>query len=506
MISLRNLVEQSIQNHHSLPAIQTDKATWTYQDLGDYSIRLTSRFSEWGINPGERIGILLPKSLPFVGLIVSALKHNTPYVPLDIESPIGRLEYIIGNADCRLIITNQAMGLALQEHLDGIEKSFWFEEEGLYVILRKTQGTVVDADMAYVLYTSGSTGRPKGVMLSHQNAMCFVDWAAETFGVVEGDTVASIAPFHFDLSVYDLYVSIRQGAKLLLLRQDQCRNPMLVSQLIAENKVSCLYATPSLLQLLLRYGRLKRYDFSKLRTVLFAGEVFPIEPLRKIQTAWVDADFYNLYGPTETNVVHWHPIPRPIPEEQLHPFPIGTICPFVEARIKQQDEILAPSPGISGELLISGESVTVGYLGLAERNQIAFVDSDNKRWYKTGDLVSLDDTATLYTYKGRADRMVKRNGYRIELAEVEQALDAYPGVSSVVAISLSKAGKNLIVVFFQTEPNIEAPTLLEWKQFSTDHLPSYMVPDRFMECEEWPYTPSQKMDLQALKKRAQAYV
>jgi acyl-coenzyme A synthetase/AMP-(fatty) acid ligase len=398
------------------------------------------------------------------------------------------------------------MGLVLQTQLEDIEDSFYWEEEELFVVLRKTHNAVVDPDMAYVLYTSGSTGYPKGVMLSHENALCFVHWAADTFGVSTGDVVASIAPFHFDLSVYDLYVSIRQGAKLLLLRQDQCRNPMLVSKLLAENKVSCIYATPSLLQLLLRYGRLSRYDFSNLKTVLFAGEVFPIEPLKKLQNTWTASSFFNLYGPTETNVVHWHPIPRPIAEEQQQPFPIGAICPFAEARIKQQDEILVPVAGLTGELLISGESVTSGYLGLEERNQDAFLMADNKRWYKTGDLVSLDETAKIYTYKGRADRMVKRHGYRIELAEVEQALEHYPGIASVVAISINKEGKNLIVVFFQPEPEVEAPTLLDWKQYSTDHLPSYMVPDRFIYCDSWPYTPSQKMDLQALSKRAETDV
>jgi amino acid adenylation domain-containing protein len=398
------------------------------------------------------------------------------------------------------------MGLALQDQLEDIEDSFFWEEEELFIILRKTHNAIVDPNLAYVLYTSGSTGYPKGVMLSHENALCFVHWAADTFAVSTGDVVASIAPFHFDLSVYDLFVSIRQGAKLLLLRQDQCRSPMLVSKLLAENQVNCLYATPSLLQLLLRYGRLARYDFSSLKTVLFAGEVFPIEPLRKLQAIWTEPSFFNLYGPTETNVVHWHPIPRPIAEEQQQPFPIGTICPFAEARIKQQDDVLVPAPGLTGELLISGDSVTAGYLGLEQRNQDAFVEANNQRWYKTGDLVSLDETATIYTYKGRADRMVKRHGYRIELAEVEQALEHYPGITSVVAISINKEGKNLIIVFFQPDPGVEAPSLLDWKQFSTDHLPSYMVPDRFIICDSWPYTQSQKIDLQALTKRAQTDV
>ncbi|MEL7220487.1 MAG: AMP-binding protein [Bacteroidota bacterium] len=507
MNKLINGLEKSIQNYPSLPAIQADDLVWTYQQLGDYSEQLKTKFPTWGLKEGHRIGILLPKSFPFVSLIVAALKYAIPYVPLDIESPVDRLGYIINHADCRTIVTTKEQGAQLLDKLTRIEKSFYLEAEQLYVIIRTTQTEKSVADLAYILFTSGSTGYPKGVMISHANALCFIKWSAETFGLAGGDTLASIAPFHFDLSVYDLYVGLFAGAKLLLFRQDQCRNPRLLAQWLAEKEVNSLYATPSLLQLLLRYGRLNRYDFSKLRTVLFAGEVFPVLPLRKLQTIWRTANFYNLYGPTETNVVSWQSIPNPIPEDQTEVFPIGTLCPFAEARIGQEDKILEPTAGLTGELLISGESVTLGYLSPSPHNANAFIMYEGKRWYKTGDWVNLDNKiGTIYTYAGRKDRMVKRNGYRIELAEIEQKLAQYPGISTVVAIESVKNNRTQITVFFQSETEHSSPALLEWKQFSTQKLPTYMVPDRFIQCDDWPHTASQKIDLQALSKRVQSDV
>lgn len=499
---LASLLTHSFAKNAQQTALVSTEGSWTYATLQKHQQNYAAQLQQLGLAAHDRIGILLPKSFQFVGLISAAIANKMVYIPLDIENPANRIAYILDNAACSCLVTTVTEKERIGELLPTVSQTF--EADGLLylVFAQKSLTEPFAKDLAYVLYTSGSTGQPKGVGISDANATCFVEWAADTFAVTDQDKVASIAPFHFDLSVFDLFSSLIQGASLLLLRQDQCRNPKLIAKLLADYQITCLYATPSLLQLLLRYGKLDRYDFSALSRVLFAGEVFPINPLREIQKMWSNAHFFNLYGPTETNVVTWHPIPVEVPESQELPYPIGRLCPYAEGCLLQEETISDLKAGEEGELLISGSSVAAGYLGLAQRNQEAFLLHSGKRWYKTGDIVTVEPDEQTLTYKGRADRMIKRHGYRIELAEVEYALEKYPGIAAVVAISIVRKGTTQLVLFYQITDEVVAPSLLEWKQFSTQHLPSYMVPDQFIEIDNWPYTPSQKMNYQKLRQIA----
>src|SRR4051812_1533598 len=157
-------------------------------------------------------------------------------------------------------------------------------------------------DLAYVLYTSGSTGKPKGVMLSHANAFTFIDWCDETLGPRSDDRFSSHAPFHFDLSVFDLFVACRHAATLVLIGESLGKDPARLGAFLAERRISFWYSAPSILALMTQYGGLDRDGAVAPRVVLFAGEVFPIAPLRHLRALWPSSEFWNLYGPTETNV------------------------------------------------------------------------------------------------------------------------------------------------------------------------------------------------------------
>ncbi|PYS38253.1 MAG: D-alanine--poly(phosphoribitol) ligase, partial [Acidobacteria bacterium] len=189
----------------------------------------------------------------------------------------------------------------------------------------KTSSSVYDQrispdDLAYILYTSGSTGKPKGVMLSHRNGTSFVNWCIDTFQPRRSDRFSSHAPLHFDLSILDIYTAFASGGTLVLVSEETGKDPARLADLISKSRISVWYSAPSILTLLVQYGDLQKYDYSSLRMLLFAGEVFPVKHLRALKSLLPKPQYFNLYGPTETNVCTFYEIPSDIPAERTEPF------------------------------------------------------------------------------------------------------------------------------------------------------------------------------------------
>jgi amino acid adenylation domain-containing protein len=351
--------------------------------------------------------------------------------------------------------------------------------------------------LAYILYTSGSTGRPKGVMLSHRNAVSFVDWCSSVLSPTEADVFTSHAPLHFDLSILDVFVSIKHGATLVLIGEVLGKDPRGLAPLIAEMRVSVWYSTPSILSLLAQYGRLERYQYPALRAVLFAGEVFPVAQLRALRARWPSPRYLNLYGPTETNVCTSFELPPTTPPERTEPYPIGQSCWHVRCLVVDAEGNQVPR-GEEGELVVSGDGVMQGYWNLPEQNARAFLtDVDGARWYRTGDLV-VEDAEGVYIFHGRRDRMVKRRGYRIELAEIEAALACHPAAREVAVVAISPPGAAVEIKAYLGVGADQRPSLIELKQFCSERLPQYMVPDAFRMVDALPRTSTDKIDYQAL--------
>ena len=288
--------------------------------------------------------------------------------------------------------------------------------------------------MAYILYTSGSTGNPKGVMYSHKAALAFVNWCSETFEFNELDVFSSHAPFHFDLSIFDLYVSLKHGASVILIGEESGKQPMILAQLIVDRRISVWYSTPSILTLLVKYGKPEKFDYLNLRQVFFAGEVFPVKHLAALKSIWKHPKYFNLYGPTETNVCTYFEIPHVIPPDQTTAFPIGKSCShFVCKAFDENCEQL--KTGEEGELCVTGPIMS-GYWNLPERTQqVFFTDKSGRTWYKTGDIVREQSDGN-YVYISRKDRMVKRRGYRVELGEIESALYKHLSVVEAAVVAL----------------------------------------------------------------------
>ncbi|MBA2258325.1 MAG: AMP-binding protein [Acidobacteria bacterium] len=351
--------------------------------------------------------------------------------------------------------------------------------------------------LAYILYTSGSTGKPKGVMLSHENAVSFVDWCSEVFAPQPEDRFSSHAPFHFDLSILDLHVPLRHGAAIVLIGEDAGKDPQGLARLIADQRISCWYSAPSILALLAQHGSLETRNLQALRLMLFAGEVFAVKHLRTLTRQVPHPRYFNLYGPTETNVCTFYEVMLPVPDERNVPYPIGKVCSHLAGRVVDESGQPAPA-GEEGELCIAGRGVMQGYWGLPEQTAQGFLAEPEQRWYRTGDIVAKDDEGD-FLYRGRRDRMVKRRGYRVELGEIEASLYRHPSIKEVAVVALPDVDAGVRIRAFLSSKETKRPSLIELKRFCSENLPLYMLPDQFSWLDALPKTSTDKIDYQRLK-------
>ena len=495
--------------------VEPGESSATYRELARLSDRVRDRLRARGVRAGDRIGVFMRKSIDAVATIYGILKVGAAYVPVDPSSPMGRNAYILHNCAVRAVVMEQrfeAKFRAETAQLGTVPDIFSVEGTGGGTCLNRAldqadarqsaplteTAIAAPGDLAYILYTSGSTGQPKGVMLSHANAVSFVDWCSEIFEPTANDRFSSHAPFHFDLSVLDIHVPLKHGATLVLVAEEIGKDPLRLAPLIAEQRITCWYSAPSILSLLAQYGSLPNHDYSALRLILFAGEVFPVRHLRTLTRLLSRPKYFNLYGPTETNVCTFFEVPLPIPENRNAPFPIGRVCSHLKGKVVNEvgNEV---ERGQEGELIISGRGVMQGYWSLPQQTASAFLaDPGETRWYKTGDIV-VEAADGNYTYLGRRDRMVKRRGYRVELGEIEAGLYGHALIKEAAVVALPDENDGIKIKAFVScrEPN--RPSIIELKRFCSENLPLYMIPDHFVWCESLPKTSTDKIDYQRLK-------
>lgn len=504
MRTLHQLLEDSARRFPDRTAIEDEAGqVLTYRELDNRASQLCSTLTRHGVGPGDRVGIWIPKSLDSVTGIFGVLKAGAAYVPVDPAAPPQRTAYIFGNCAVKAILVHKTLADSLRAAFEGQSLESLDEFGPDCLILRGvSEGPAAPPEarnLAYILYTSGSTGKPKGVMLSHSAALSFVDWCSERFEPNENDRFSSHSPFHFDLSILDLYLSIKHGAAIVIIGEELGRTPATLAPFIAERRITCWYSTPSILRMLVQFGKMERFDYSPLRIVHFAGEVFPTKHLRELKTLWPKPRYFNLYGPTETNVCTYCDIPEVIPEDRTEPYPIGRVCSGDVASVRDENG-KAVAYGEEGELWITGGSVMLGYWNLPEQNERAFVtDADGMRWYRTGDLVR-ETEGGVYLFNGRRDRMVKRRSYRVELGEIEAALYRHPSIAEAAVVALPDEESGVLIkAFFACAGNTKKLSLIELKQFCAKELPKYMIPDRFSALAELPKTSTDKIDYQTLK-------
>lgn len=460
-------------------AVSAGDGELTYAELDAEADLLGHRLSAQGVVPGDRVALWLPKSTAAVVATQAVLRLGAAYVPVDPLSPLDRVVRVIKDCAPEVVITTPEGAELLGGEFTTMCVTLGDEQADPLPQVR-----VSPDDLAYILYTSGSTGVPKGVRISHRNAMAFVEWAAAELRAGQADRFANHAPLHFDLSVLDLYVAFLAGASVHLVPQETAYAPRLLVELLAARRITVWYSVPSVLILMARDGGLLTTDLPELRAVLFAGEPYPVDHLRALRTAFRQVRLLNLYGPTETNVCTYYEVGE-VPADWTHPAPIGKACSG-DRVWTVRDDGTPTEPGEEGELVVDGPTVMLGYHGATPHHGP----------YRTGDRAALRNG--VFHYLGRRDNMVKVRGNRIELGDVEAALQSHPSVSEV-AVAVVGNGVEARLTAYVVPADGSAFDLLDAKRHCAALLPRTMIVDRVRVLPSLPRTPNGKVDRKALQ-------
>ncbi len=522
---LQHLLADSAARRPDWPAVTAGGRVLTYSELDRLSNQVARALQTQGVAPGDRVGVLAPKSAASVVGIFGVLKAGACYVPLDPGTPAGRLSVIMRDsgiavvlADLRRVPAVSAMaGSVPQLRSTIVVGPHWGQQDGeaagaqlpgltvlpweavLAEVAEPLAGDpAIETDLAYILYTSGSTGTPKGVMITHRNSLTFIAWSVAASGLSEQDRVCSPAPLHFDLSVFDIFATCQVGACMAVVPEGTSIFPVRLAEWMDKERISVWYSVPSVLTMLVTYGNLAGFDLSRLRTVVFAGEVFPVKHLTALMAALPHARFLNWYGPTETNVCTAFEVPAAAGGAELpDPVPIGKACANTDVFAVTSDRRRVAKPGEVGELYVRGPSVMAGYWGQPGKTGEVLVpnpfqEAYRETVYRTGDLVTQDSDGN-YLYLGREDGMVKTRGYRVELGEVEAALYGHPAIreAAVLPIPDELLGSRLRAVISADGPGLTREQVLD---HCRQRLPGYMVPDVVEFCEALPRTSTGKVD------------
>ena len=355
---------------------------------------------------------------------------------------------------------------------------------------------IIDQDLGYIMYTSGSTGRPKGMMHTHHGSISYARWGAAHVKLISSDRVASHAPLHFDLSIFDFFSTAQSGATVVLVPESITRLPASWTKYIEDERISAVFTVPYTLITMLENGAMEKRDLSSLRWIMFGGEPFPPRQLRQLMNILNKVRFTNVYGPAEAPSCTCYDIPAP-PDNDDEPIPIGTVSRNSEDIIVNNENNDCET-GEAGELCIRSSTLTRGYWNRDDLNDEAFLMRTTagkfpKVYYRTGDRVVRYADGQL-RFLGRMDRMIKTRGQRVELDEIEAVIATHPTVSEVAAITVpDNFGSNSIIATVTFNSN-QATETSELFKLAKKQLPPYAVPIEIIILDRMPHTSSGKID------------
>ena len=474
----------------------------TFRELLEGARGIAASLQAQGVKRGDRVAVWMDKSPRTVQVLLGILASGAAYLPLDPRSPAARCALILENARPVALFADEPHAEAAKAlTVEAQSELTLYGPHELERALRMPHRPLPPPDpdaLAYILYTSGSTGTPKGVMHTHRSALAFCDWIVRTFSVTADDVFTSHAPFHFDLSISDLWASLGRGARVHLISQLEAMSAPWLVRKLSEWEVTVWYSVPSVLVSMMEKGGLQRAKLPKLRCVLFAGEVFPPPQLRRLRELLPRVDLSNLYGPTETNVCTWYRVPTGLPSAE-RPLPIGAACDHMSA-FAVDETGREVKPGEVGTLWSAGPNLMAGYFR-ASGERGAGLQPDPRGGeavcYDTGDLVRRREDGG-FDFLGRRDHQIKTRGYRVELGEVENAALRDPRVSEAVACALPdpKVGHRIAIAVVPREGH--RLSVNEVRNVCADRLPGYMVPERIFVRDELPRTSTGKADRKEL--------
>ncbi len=488
-------------NYKKEIVLRYEDETITYEELNGLSNKIANYLLSKGIKPYDVVGIFNTKEAVGYATMIACLKIGATYTNIDEENPSVRLEKILHTCKPKLLISDHTSSNMIKEvanslRIDVVDFSNSDELKSFSDKNLETSTQIIGSTPAYIMFTSGSTGTPKGVTISHSNVLSFLGWSIDRYEVTSKDRFAQVSPMYFDNSVFDFYTALFSGASLVPIKKDTTTNLPELIKLVDNMQCTIWFSVPSFLVYLQTMRVLNDKTFQSIRVFTFGGEGFPKTELKKLYSLYGhQAKLVNVYGPTEgTCICSSYDISEKDFEDMNTLAPLGTINQNFEYIIVNEN-MQEVQNGEKGELCLIGPNLALGYYNDMERTNQSFVQNPKITThkdiiYKTGDIVYKKDS--LLWFVGRVDNQIKHMGYRIELEEIESALNGvhYIQQSAVVYNKINeKYGK--IIAFVVTKSNIKEN---EIKSELAKLLPEYMIPNIIEIKKELPKNANGKID------------
>ncbi len=489
-VCLHQLFEQQVERTPAALALSFADEHLTYAELNDRANQLAHYLQGQGVELEDRVGVLLERSVEMVVSLLAILKTGAAYVPLDSSYPQERLSFTLADSEASLLISRAALSDSLSTSLSATLPRLSLDlcAAELAAGSRDNLSSCVLAEnLAYIIYTSGSTGLPKGVAITHASAATLIHWSAGIYTPAQLSGVLASTSICFDLSVFELFVPLCLGGRVLL-----AQNALELPTLAGRGEVRLINTVPSALAELVRQEAIPE----SVAVVNLAGEALPERLVRELYEQTRVGAVYNLYGPAEDTTYSTATLVRA--GERVT---IGK--PVANTQVYLLNSMMKPVPiGVRGEVYLGGAGLARGYLHKPELTAERFIphpysSTPGARLYRTGDLARYLAEGNI-EYLGRADYQVKLRGFRIELGEIESVLSQHSQVREAVVVAQeTAAGQKRLVGYVVGEAGAELQTS-ELRQHLAEKLPEHMIPALVVQLEELPLTPNGKVDRRAL--------
>ena len=484
------LFQESVQRFPDKVAMLCGEASISYQDLDSYASQIAAMLMEKGVAPGTLVGLYMDRSIDTVAGMLGILKAGGGYVPIDVDYPQERVDYLIENSQVPYILTAKTWKEDLPEGCQVVTV-----EEAKEADLPYEAPVFNPEQLCYVIYTSGTTGHPKGVKVNHRNVVRLLFNEAFQFDFGADDVWTMFHSHCFDFSVWEIYGALLRGGQLVIVPKSEARDPQRFADILETHQVTVLNQTPSAFYNLTTFLTAGRKRNLSLRYVIFGGEALSPGRLKDWHTIYDQVTLINMFGITETTV---HVTYKEITSKEITAdlSNIGKPIPTTSVYVLNEQLQWVPT-GVIGEMYVGGMGVTDGYLHNEKLTAEKFIDDPfvpGARMYKTGDLARVLPSGDL-EYHGRIDNQVQLRGFRIELSEIENTLQSLPEVDKAIVLLRKDHDSPQIFAWYQAAQVLDSGSLLG---FLKSKLPAYMMPSRIIYVEDLPLTANGKLDTSAL--------
>ncbi len=486
--SIIGIFEDQVKLSPSQTALTFEEQTITYRQLNELSNKLANQLNKLGLLHGDAIALLAPRGMEMIVSILGILKLGCTYVPLNVEFPDERLEYIIRDAQVKAVV-HTSFKTDILQYLKDIPLISIKESKECSADFKSSQE--VGIAPTYIMYTSGTTGKPKGIAISNQSVLN-IAFQANDLKVLPSDKMLQWSNYAFDGSVFEIFGSLLNGATLCLLREGWSADTDAIAKVIVEQKISICFVTTAIFNALIDADPLV---LKAVRKIFFGGEAASSVHVRKAIGALGTDKIFNIYGPTETTVFATYCPLNSLSENEM--IPIGKPLDNTKSFVLDGNRNFVPV-GVAGELYIGGMGLSLGYVNNQSLTKEKFVEvvigNRVERLYKTGDVVKWNEKGMLEFF-GRIDDQVKIRGYRIEPSEIENILQENSMVKNAVIIVRDQGNFKAMIAYLVPGENFNKQNLINWLQAK---VPDYMVPAYWMITDKLPLNTNGKVDKNAL--------